>query len=79
MSLMSRMSRSVLLTATSTMRVARSVIGPSKPAARRPSDPRMLVSGVRSSCETTEMNSSFMRSTLRCSVMSRKLTTAPVT
>jgi hypothetical protein len=37
----------------------------------------MAVSGVRSSWLTTETNSSFMRSTSRRSVTSRKVTTAP--
>ena len=37
----------------------------------------MLVSGVRSSCETVEMNAVFIRSTPRISVMSLKIATIP--
>ena len=51
---------------------------PSMPPASSPSEPRMEVSGVRSSWLTMETNSSFIRSTSRRSVTSRKVTTAPV-
>ena len=43
----------------------------------RPSAARSEVSGVRSSWETVEMNSSFMRSRARRSVVSVKATTTP--
>ena len=40
-------------------------------------NPRIEVSGVRSSCETVEMKSVFIRSTSRSTVMSRTRTTVP--
>ena len=43
----------------------------------RPRAARSEVSGVRSSCETVEMNSSFMRSRARRSVVSVNATTTP--
>ncbi len=43
----------------------------------RPSAARSEVSGVRNSCETVEMNSSFMRSRARRSVVSVNATTTP--
>ena len=60
---MRRTSRSVLLIAIDSMRSACGGMSPSTPPASRPSEPRIDVSGVRSSWPTTEMNSSFMRST----------------
>ena len=60
MSLMRRMRRSVLVRAMRSRFWDLESTVPMTPAERRPSDPRMLVSGVRSSCETVEMNSSLM-------------------
>ena len=77
MSLTRRTRRSVLLMAISSIccdfsgRVVRA------PPASRPRAPRSEVSGVRSSWETVEMNSSFMRSRARRSVVSVKATTTP--
>ncbi len=76
---MSRVSRSVLCTATRTSEAALSGSSPTRPPASSPSEPRIEVSGVRSSWLTTERNSSFMRSTSRRWVTSRKTTTAPRT
>jgi hypothetical protein len=59
MSLIRRMSRSVLVEAMRSRFCALASTLPSSPAESRPSAPRMLVSGVRSSCETVEMNSSL--------------------
>ena len=78
MSLISRTSRSVLETAMSSMRLPWSSSSPNTPPAIRPSEPRIEVSGVRSSWPTTETNSSFMRSISRRSVMSLKVTTMPL-
>ena len=79
MSLISRVSRSVLSSATFAIDCAAGASGPSAPAASRPREPRIEVSGVRSSWLTTETNSFFIRSTSRRWVMSRKTTTAPRT
>ena len=51
---------------------------PSAPPAISPSEPRIAVSGVRSSWLTIETNSLFSRSTSRRWVTSRKTTTAPM-
>ncbi len=79
MSLISRVSRSVLSRAMLAIDCARGVRSPRVPPASRPSDPRIEVSGVRSSWLTTERNSFFIRSTSRRCVTSRKTTTAPRT
>ncbi len=79
MSLISRVSRSVLSSAMLAMDWARGVRSPSVPPASSPSEPRIEVSGVRSSWLTTERNSFFIRSTSRRWVTSRKTTTAPRT
>ncbi len=70
MSLMSRTRRSVFCTAISTMRRPFSGSSPSTPDSNSPSEPRIDVSGVRSSWLTTEVNSSFARSAARDAVMS---------
>ena len=70
MSLIRRTSRSVFSTAISTIRWPFSGSGPSTPDSSSPSEPRIEVSGVRSSWLTIEVNSSFARSTSRRSVMS---------
>ena len=59
MSLMRRMRRSVLVTAMRRRFSALASTSPMMPEESRPRAPRMLVSGVRSSCETVEMNSSL--------------------
>ena len=59
MSLMRRMRRSVLVTAMRRRLRALASTSPMTPEESRPRAPRMLVSGVRSSCETVEMNSSL--------------------
>ena len=64
-------SRCALSTAMPTTRCPRGESGPSTPPASRPSEPRMLVSGVRSSWPTTDNSSSFMRSIARRSPTSR--------
>ena len=78
-SLIRRVSRSVLCSAIVTIGPARGVSSPSLPPASRPREPRIEVSGVRSSWLTTERNSFFIRSTSRRWVTSRKTTTAPRT
>nr|WP_230207942.1 hypothetical protein [Microlunatus sp. Gsoil 973] len=77
MSLTSRPSRSVLSRAMPIIRRACGDNAPSRSPDSRPSDPRIAVSGVRSSWLTTETNSCFIRSTSRREVMSRKTITAP--
>ncbi len=79
MSLISRVSRSLLSRAMSTIRPALGANGPRAPPESSPSAPRIEVSGVRSSWLTIETNSLFIRSTSRRWVTSRKTTTAPVT
>jgi len=60
-------------------RKRRDVAGSSSaPSSSASTNPRIDVSGVRSSCPTTETNSSFMRSISRRSVMSLKVTTMPL-
>ncbi len=63
MSLISSVRRSQLFKAMLTRPAARSGSLPATPADTRPSEPRIEVSGVRSSCETVATNSFFMRST----------------
>ncbi len=79
MLLMSRMSRSVFLSEMSTR--WRWVSSSTRPASEssRWSDPLMEVSGVRSSCETVETNSVFMRSISRSRVTSRRVMVVPTT
>ena len=77
-SLISRASRSLLTRAMSTIRPAGAVSSPSAPPAISPSEPRIAVSGVRSSWLTMETNSLFIRSTSRRWVTSRNTTTAPI-
>ena len=79
MSLIRRTSRSVFSTAISIIRWPFSGSAPSTPDSSRPSEPRIEVSGVRSSWLTTEVNSSLARSSSRRSEMFLKTTTAPVT
>ena len=78
MSLISRVSRSLLSTAIETIRSACGVSATSAPLRESPSEPRIEVSGVRSSWLTTETNSFFIRSTSWRWVTSRNTTTAPV-
>ena len=77
-SLINRVSRSLLTRAISTIRPAGAVSSPIAPPAISPSEPRIAVSGVRSSWLTIETNSLFSRSTSRRWVTSRKTTTAPI-
>ncbi len=77
MSLIRRTRRSVFSTAIWVIRCARSGSGPRTPLSSRPSEPRIEVSGVRSSWLTTDVNSFLVRSIMRRSVTSRKTTTAP--
>ena len=77
MSLIIRVSRSVLSSARPAIDAARGDRSPRVPPASRPREPRIEVSGVRSSWLTTERNSFFIRSTSRRWVTSRKTTTAP--
>ena len=77
-SLISRVSRSLLTSAISTICAADGVSLPSAPPAIRPREPRIAVSGVRSSWLTMETNSLFIRSTSRRWVTSLKTTTAPI-
>ena len=77
MSLTRRTRRSVLPVAMSSICCSFSGRALSEPPVIRPSAARSEVSGVRSSCETVEMNSSFMRSRARRSVVSVKATTTP--
>ena len=77
MSLMSRISRSQLRSAIVITRSA-CVGAVSTSVPSMPSEPRIEVSGVRSSWLTMERNSSFIRSTSRRCVTSRNTTTAPV-
>ena len=61
------MRRTTLRSATETISRASGVSGPSTPPERRPSEPRIEVSGVRSSWLTVETNSRLSRSTsCRC-------------
>ena len=78
MSLISRVSRSLLCRAMSTIRPAAGVSDPSAPPASRPSEPRIAVNGVRSSWLTIDTNSLFIRSTSCRWVTSRNTTTAPM-
>ena len=73
-SLSKRIRRSVLLTAMLIIRWPRGESGPSTPPSSKPSEPRMLVSGVRSSWPRTDKSSSFIRSTARRSLTSRMST-----
>ncbi len=77
MSLTRRTSRSVLPMAISIICRIFSGRALSAPPATSPSAARSEVSGVRSSCETVEMNSSFMRSSALRSLMSVNATTTP--
>jgi hypothetical protein len=63
MSLISRVSRSLLSTAIETMRSACGVSSTRAPLEISPNDPRIEVIGVRSSWLTTDRNSFFIRST----------------
>ena len=65
MSLISRTRRSVFCTAIWIIRCARSGSGPSTPLSSSPSEPRIDVSGVRSSWLTTDVNSSLTCSSSR--------------
>ena len=78
-SLIRRVSRSLLSSAISTILVAGGASSPSAPPARSPSEPRIAVSGVFSSWLTNETNSFFIRSTSRRRVTSRNTTTTPRT
>ena len=78
-SLIRRVSRSLLSNAISTILVAGGASSPSAPPARSPSEPRIAVSGVFSSWLTNETNSFFIRSTSRRRVTSRNTTTTPRT
>ena len=75
MSLISRMSRSAFCRAMRASSFAFGGNSPTAPASMRPSEPRIDVNGVRSSCETMETNSLLSRSISFRSVMSR--TTQP--
>ena len=79
MSLISRTSRSELLTAMRSRLAAFSLTSPTNPAESSPRAPRIEVSGVRSSWLTVEMNSSFMRSSAYRWLISLKLSTLPTT
>ena len=71
MSLTRRTRRSQLLVAISSRDFALGGTSPAAPPSTRPSEPRTEVSGVRSSCDTVEMNSFFIVSTFLRSETSR--------
>ncbi|MCR5873845.1 hypothetical protein LRS10_06430 [Phenylobacterium sp. J426] len=76
MSLISRTSRRLLLSAMPISRPARSGSSPATPPASSPSEPAIEVSGVRSSWLTVETNSALACSARRRSVQSRITATA---
>ena len=78
MSLTRRTSRSVFSRAIATISRASSGSSPATPASSSPSEPRIEVSGVRSSWPTTDSSSSLIRSISLRSVMSSIIPIADV-
>jgi len=67
------------MVASSSKRCARSGCALTAPFVSKPKAPRTAVSGVRSSWLTMDTNSSFILSTTRRSLTSRRTCTAPTT
>ena len=71
MSLINRINRSAFSRAMRMRSNPLGLMGPATPASNSPNAPRTDVSGVRSSCDTVDTNSLFMRFTCRSCVTSR--------